>query len=393
MNNRIILLIVVAIGLCGCIDEYKITDDQLLGSGKDILYIDGRILAGAMSYVYIEKPVPINSDKSANFVDDATVTIVGDNGYNSGSIFYNTDSYRYDIDTYDINPNAKYKIVVNYDGNTYESDFLTCETSPEIKNLYYIEDWRSNSLIFYVDADGNDVTHNFMWTFDEDYEVHATVNMLYTMHDNGYILQYEPSAFPELDKENMYNPYMYCWTHKKSKNINIYSTSKLTENVVKMHEVVRIKVSLRCFDHLYCMTLYQSSITDEAFRYYSTMKELTELTGSLFSPMPTEVKGNIHCINNPNKDPRGYATASSVTYKRLFISNEEIQLRREYPRDYIPGGQFHLNQELLNEGYVLWSSKLENRKPEDDRLYYPHACNCQKVSTKIKPEWWPNDLE
>ena len=102
MYNRIILLIVAAIGLCGCIDEYKITDDQFIGSGKDILYIDGRILAGAMSYVYIEKPVAINSDKSATYVDDATVTIVGDNGYDSGSIFYSTESYRYDIDTYEL---------------------------------------------------------------------------------------------------------------------------------------------------------------------------------------------------------------------------------------------------------------------------------------------------
>ena len=105
--RQIIIFFIIATALSSCIDEYKITDDQFIGSGKDILYIDGRILAGAMSYVYIEKPVAINSDKSANYVDDATVTIVGDNGYDSGSIFYSTESYRYDIDTYNIVPNAK----------------------------------------------------------------------------------------------------------------------------------------------------------------------------------------------------------------------------------------------------------------------------------------------
>ena len=42
---------------------------------------------------------------------------------------------------------------------------------------------------------------------------------------------------------------------------------------------------------------------------------------------------------------------------------------------------------------VLWGPKLTDNKENQLRFYYPWACNCQKVSTKIKPEWWPNDLE
>ena len=392
-TRHIIIFFIIATALSSCIDEYIITDDQLLKSSENVLYIDGRILIGAMSYVYIEEPVSLNSPNAAKFVENATVTLIGDNGYDSGAILYNKDSNRYDIDTYDIDPNVKYKIIVNHNGNTYESEYLVSSPAPEIKDLYFREERIRKNLIFYVDAEGDENTHNFMWTFDEDYEVHASVNMLYTMHDNGYIINYAPSAFPDLDKEKKYNPYLYCWTHTNSTNINIYSTVNLTENVVKMHEVFRLNANLARFDHLYCMTLYQSAITDEAYNYYSTMKRLTELTGSLFSPMPSDVKGNIHCTKGSGSDPRGYITASQVTYKRLFIDNKDITLKRDYKLDYIPGGHFVVDSEKLKEGYVLWSSKLIDSKDSDERLYYPWACNCQKVSTKIKPEWWPNDLE
>ena len=394
MPIRLTILLFAAIAtLSSCVDEYDVGEEQLLSSDGTALYIDGRILVGAMSYVYIEQPLALNSPNSAKYVEDATVWIKGDNGYDSGPIYYSKESYRYDIDTYNINPNEKYKVIVNHNGNTYESDFLKSEAAPEIKDLYFREERVRKNLIFYVDAEGDENTHNFMWTFDEDYEVHASVNMLYTMHDNGYIINYAPSAFPELDKKNKINPYLYCWTHRNSTNINIYSTSNLTENVVKMHEVFRLNVNLSRFDHLYCMTLYQSAITDDAYNYYATMKRLTELTGSLFSPMPSDVKGNIKCTKGDQKDPRGYITASQVTYKRLFIDNKDITLKRDYKLDYIPGGQFSLDEDKLLAGYVLWSKKLENSTSLDERLYYPEACNCQKVSTKNKPEWWPNDLE
>ncbi|MGN0228676.1 MAG: DUF4249 family protein [Muribaculaceae bacterium] len=393
MPARLIIILFAAIAISSCVDEYEVGEEQLLNSDGTALYIDGRILVGAMSYVYIEQPLALNSANSAKYVEDAVVSIKGDNGYDSGPIYYNKESYRYDIDTYNINPNEKYKVIVNHNGNTYESNYLKSEPAPKIKNLYFREERVRKNLIFYVDAEGDENTHNFMWTFDEDYEVHASVNMLYTMHDNGYIINYAPSAFPELDKKNKINPYLYCWTHRNSTNINIYSTSNLTENVVKMHEVFRLSANLSRFDHLYCMTLYQSAITDEAYNYYATMKRLTELTGSLFSPMPSDVKGNIKCTKGGQKDPRGYITASQVTYKRLFINNKDITLKRDYKLDYIPGGQFTLDKDKLLEGYVLWSKKLENSTPMDERLYYPEACNCQKVSTKIKPEWWPNDLE
>ena len=122
------------------------------------------------------------------------------------------------------------------------------------------------------------------------------------------------------------------------------------------------------------------------------MKKLVELTGSLFSPMPSDVKGNIHCTKGSGSDPRGYITASQVSYKRLFVDNKDIKLKRTIERDYMHGSLFKLDNPdpRFGWGYVLWGPKLTDNKL---RLYYPWACNCQKVGTKIKPEWWPNDLE
>ena len=54
------------------------------------------------------------------------------------------------------------------------------------------------------------------------------------------------------------------------------------------------------------------------------MKKNTEDLGSIFSPQPSELKGNLHCISNPSEYVVGYVTASSVTEKRIFITAAEV---------------------------------------------------------------------
>lgn len=89
MPIRLTILLFAAIAtLSSCVDEYKVGEEQLLSSDGTALYIDGRILVGAMSYVYIEQPLALNSPNSAKYVEDATVWIKGDNGYDSGPIYY-----------------------------------------------------------------------------------------------------------------------------------------------------------------------------------------------------------------------------------------------------------------------------------------------------------------
>jgi hypothetical protein len=57
----------------------------------------------------------------------------------------------------------------------------------------------------------------------------------------------------------------------------------------------------------------------EAYNFYELMKKNTEEIGNIFSPQPSEVRGNIRNPNDAKEYVLGYVTASTVEEKRTFI--------------------------------------------------------------------------
>ena len=54
------------------------------------------------------------------------------------------------------------------------------------------------------------------------------------------------------------------------------------------------------------------------------MKKNTEDIGSFFGPLPSELKGNIHCLTNPEEPVIGFVTSSAATQKRIFIDASQV---------------------------------------------------------------------
>ena len=155
------------------------------------------------------------------------------------------------------------------------------------------------------------------------------------------------------------------------------------------------------FDGLYCITVFLNAISDETYNYYEELERQTELSGSLFSPMPSDVRGNISCISNDKKIMRGTITASLPAVKRLFIDREEVMeiVNQQFGDAYIkPDPRMNILdfeddvKQRKDDGYLIWSSQPDSwyLRPDNSRFYYPHMCNCiKRGGTPYKPSWWP----
>ena len=178
----------------------------------------------------------------------------------------------------------------------------------------------------------------------------------------------------------------------------IYSTDDLTENTVKEHVIADVSVDKPNLQMLYCITVYQSNISNEAYEYYSQMKSNNEDMGSIFAPMPTEVYGNITCTTNPNIKVRGFVTASNTTMKRFFINASDLKnvkctwVSGKTAADFNHTNDFQaLLKYYLAHGYAVYADTPYDIKKEDI-AYYPSCINVLLTGgTKNKPEWWPND--
>ena len=400
MKNRfakhLILLISLATVTISCIDEYTIPKATATAYEAEIA-IEGRILSGEESVVYLTYTTPLNSEEDAPDILNAQVYVIGQNGYRSEAAKFDIEDDCYIIDTRTLENNTLYAVEVTVGSDTYQSSFQPLLTSPEIDEVTWQENQSSVSIYLTTLAEKDEPRH-FMWSFEEDWEFHADVDM----RGNEEIKPvYVKRHYPDLTETR--NPYYYGWMHDKSRNILLQSTASLSENRVeniKLHEIgiADIRIS-----YIYSILVKQWSLTDEAYNYYATLKRYTEESEGLFTPILSDYQGNIVCTSNPDKRAHGYVLASSVTTKRIFIYEEDFEhMRTQYSNQDCMTLTKKVYPELFYDliNYPWLSPWVLMAK--DANLHDPNAifynwfcvdCRYTKGSTKKRPDFWPNDHE
>ena len=231
--KHLILWICLAMATISCVDEYTIPETTAVAYETEIV-IEGRILTGEESVVYLSYTAPLNSEEAAPDILNAQVYVIGQNGYRSQAVEFDIEENCYIVDTRELENNTHYALDVTVDGETYQSNFQPLLASPEIDEVTWRENESSISIYVSTLAEKEDSRH-FMWSFEEDWEFPAEVDM----RGNDEIKPiYKKEHYPDLTETR--NPYLFCWMHDKSRNILLHSTAGLAENRVenaKLHEI------------------------------------------------------------------------------------------------------------------------------------------------------------
>ena len=392
--KKITFLLLALLMLASCVEEFKVPNTITQKYESEIV-IQGRILAGEESVVYVSYTTAFGEENISPTVRNAQVTIIGENGYKSETAEYEPLNACYIIDTKEIATDVRYAIEVKLDGETYQSEYLEIIDSPDINEITYQEHEEGISIHVTTLAKKEDSRH-YMWSYEEDWEFHAEVNILMTPNN---IAIYDKIKYP-LIVEPQINPYYYCWMQATSRNVNLYSTEELNENSAKEVKLIEIPAEDIRISYIYSILVKQWSVSEAAYNYFKTLKLYTEDSGGLFTPMPTEILGNISCISSPNKKARGYVLASNVKTKRLFIYSADFKKTRPLYENCMVTTT-HMSrywkeewpQRIEDFGYVALTNS--GKIDVNTLLYSPECVNCQRVkgSTKKRPDFWPNNHE
>lgn len=387
-----------------CIEEFQIKDTKTY-EGKQLV-IQGRIASGGQSIFYISYSQPLGEENSQEEIPDASVKIVGDKGFQSDLAIYEMEYGYYTIDTKELSSNSHYAVQVDLDGKTYQSDFLLLQETPEIEDLTYTESEEGVSLYLKSKENKNDSPY-YMWSYEEDWENHAPINLatvpgiIYPFYNFSI---YERGSFT-----NGHNAYYYCWGHNTSTHINLYSTENLQKNKLNV-ELFKIPLDDIRISYIYSLQVKLYSLSNEAYKYYRTLKDYTEESSGLFPIMPTEIKGNVTCISHPSIKVQGYVLASNVKTKRIFIYESEFKhIHSEY-ESYCKWE----NPDASNKEWLIYWDEMIREKgamavttngdyshfgnPDhwaESVLYHRECIDCRAVdgATKKRPDFWPNDHE
>ena len=361
--------------LCGCITEYN---PKGIDEEEDILVVEG-IITDDESYITLSRSLNLTvGEASTQYVYNARVYVECDDG---GSIlsespscgsngYFDYNSNRYVINTGKLNPEHKYRLKIEIDEDVYCSDYSYPIQTPEIDSIFWAKRGKGQPVMIYV------ATHEprgkvlyYRWSYKEDWEYFA----------NYYLENY---------------PY-YCWDKANNRDLLLGNTEKtifgkLTD---KITEIAPSNIKL---SYLYRIDVTQNVISKRAFDYFANIKKNAQQTGSIFAPIPSELRGNITCTTDPERPVIGYVDISTTTKKCRYISftegayespgfNRDCEL---VPRDSLMKWYDHIPNE-----YVLTNPREVELSPMAIPYYIKVKCvDCTYYGgVAQKPDDWPPD--
>jgi hypothetical protein len=281
-------------------------------------------------------------------------------------------------------PGVKYALDILIGDKRYQSAFVSPVMTPEIDEINWKHNIDGSIDIMVSTHDPENKTEYYRWVFEEDWEIrsHQYGAFRYDITNGEVIEQNQFTA------NNLY----YCWASDKSKSMLLSTSERLTESMIKDKVIHNFPPNNSRFSYLYSILVKQYGLNKEAYTYFENLQKNNELSGSLFSPLLYEIKGNIKCLSDIDEPVIGFVTATKVTTSRLFINMQRIEGEDEYDC-YSSNLEEHLySKEQLGQAYgaglgIWYLSGINNYACRPIR-----CVDCTKRGgTKTKPDFWPND--
>jgi hypothetical protein len=278
-------------------------------------------------------------------------------------------------------------------GKEYLSDFVDVKTTPAIDSISW-ERESSGVRLYFNTHDPQNNTRYYQWDYRETWEFHSAFKSVFK-----YTTRPGPGGQPLIaigyrDPINYnYDTSIFkCWRSANSTNILLGSTAKLASGIIYKQPFLFIPSGDRRLSELYSIYVRQYALTKEGYEFLEKMKKNTEENGSIFDPQPSQLKGNIRCVTNPDEPVIGYISISTVTEKRIFISKSQVPLWN-FRTDC-------LEVEVRNNPDSINLARASGLVPTNiletfglSILYYgasvSDCVDCTLSGTNVKPPFWP----
>lgn len=371
--NKVVILILVNI-LClyqSCITEYT---QEGVEAPENILVVDGTITNNE-TIIELSWGIGLNEDfRHMEVIDNAILSVECDNG----TIYANTNYIgegKYSIETGDLHADNKYRLKIILNGEEYNSSYLAPFMTPEIDSISWSKKGEGQPVWITVSThDPADQSRYYRWQYNEIWEFKSELFANYGKLDGVTM------PFDLLSHNNTY----YCWERDSSKIFILDSSEKLAENIVSQKKLTEIEPSDEKISLLYYISVKQYQIRKEAYTYYSNLQKNVEQTGSIFSPMPAEIRGNITCESEPGRLVVGYIEVSVCCIKEQFLPELTEKAYEPEPKQCV----LFITEDHTMPGYAVYF--YDPMIPPT--LYAPIKCvNCTTRGTKNKPDFWPTE--
>ncbi len=369
-------LIVLVLGLLvitGCKDPFQM---DLRTTDQSLLVVEGFLNKGATTTFHLSRTMNLSDQGSLKPELQAMLSVEGKD--NAMAYFVERGNGVYEADLAFLQVDKEYRLRIHTrDGKEYLSDYVAVKNNPPIDSISWRQEGNNDVRIYTSTHDPNNNTRYYRWEYDETWEIRSTFVSRWKRGSTSFVRR----TFPEDDVS-------ICWKYGASKSILLGSSAQLTSDVIKESPLLRIPRTSDKLEHRYSILVRQYALSKDAYEYFQIMKKNTESLGSIFAPQPSEVRGNIYSVSNPNEQVIGFVTASAVQQKRLFISRQELAGRVHFPYCEFIHIPDHPDSIKMYMGYLPIDEEY-NQGNRGWSASFPECVDCTtRGGSTTKPSYW-----
>ncbi len=317
--KRFVYLLVLFFLIWGCKKPYN---PPAITSPGNYLVVEGVINPGADSTIIkLSRTVNLSSGNVHNPETNATITVQSDASNSYPLIEIAPGTY---ISTgLNLDNTRKYRLSIKTANNQqYLSDFVAVSITPPIDSIGFLV--QSNGIQLYVNThDPNNNTHYYRWDYAETWRFHAKYQSSFITNGQEIV--------PRTNNQQIYT----CFSNDNSSSITLGSSAKLSQDVIYQNPLTAVPATSEKLETKYSILVRQYALSGDAFTFWTNLKKNTEQLGSIFDAEPSNINGNIHNVSNAAEPVIGYVSASTVSSKRIFITNNQLPVTwfPTYPYD------------------------------------------------------------
>ncbi len=268
-------------------------------------------------------------------------------------------------------------------GERYVSELMQPIVTPEIINAGFKRD--EEGVEVYATTQGNANADDFLWTFEETWIYRPRIRTPYI-----YIPELKDVRDRKEEEQNS-----LCFKTESSPGILLETSSRFRDQVVFQKTITEIPEGDERIMERYSILISQKGLASKDVAFWEILKKNTEDIGSIFSPLPSLIGGNIKSLDAAKSPVIGQVSLGVVRQKRVYINFLEV-----LPWDYLDPSFNDCSigldpifrtdyQTIFGNGAVVPARPLMVGTAIVG--YYPSSkrcTDCTLYASKIKPSFW-----
>ncbi len=362
-------------------------DPEVSSQQTGFLVVEGYLDSeGKRSELKLSRSAPLASDTGFAAESGATVTLNSASGESYLLTEEEEGSYLFEVD---ISEDQTYYLEIFLrSGERYRSSEMKPILTPDIIDAGFVLD--EEGVEVFVTTQGDENADDFLWTFEETWIYRPRIRTPFI---------YDPEI-SDVRTRTAQEQIELCFKSKDSPGILLETSSRFEEQVVFRQTITEIPKGDERIMERYSILISQKAIEEDAVKFWEILKKNTEDIGSIFSPLPSLIGGNISALDGEAMLAVGQVSLGIVQERRIYIDRVDVSPWNYVDPDF--NDCFIEAEPILVEDYPVafsgnaWLPARSYTPPGSTVVvgYFPapyRCADCTLYASPIKPDFWEDE--